>query len=39
MKYFSICPFEKTPLFDVFSHGKLQEIKEQNYNQLKFSYN
>ena len=39
LQYISICPFEKTPLFDVFSHGKLQEIKEQNYNQLKFNYN
>ena len=38
LQYISICPFEKTPLFSVFSDNKLQEIKEQYYNQLEFKY-
>jgi hypothetical protein len=38
LQYISICPFEKTPLFDVFSDNKLQEIKELYSNQLKFNY-
>ena len=38
LQYISICPFEKTPLNEVFSDNKFQEIKEQYYNQLKFNY-
>lgn len=38
LQYISICPFEKTPLYNVFSDNKLQEIKERDYKQLKFKY-
>jgi hypothetical protein len=36
LQYISICPLENTPLFNMFLDNKLQEIKEQHHNQLKF---
>jgi len=37
IQYISISPFEKRPLKEVFFMNYNQEVKEQNYNQLKFN--
>ena len=37
LQYISISPFEKKPLKEIFFMNYNQEVKEQNYNQLKIN--